>query len=261
MTDWLGLHGKIAVVTGAAGGIGRAIAEAFIANGAQVGILDINHDAAQTTASDLGPQAIAAQCDVTRDADVHAALDLVTRHIGAPDILVNNAAFLSAGALDSVSIAEWQRMLDVNLTGYLRCAQVFGAPMLDRGHGAIVHIGSISGNHQQAFSNAYSAGKAGVSMLSRQLAFEWGPRGVRSNVVAPGLVRTALSEHFYADPDTKARREAVVPLRRIGHVSDIANAVMFFASNRAGYISGQEVIIDGAYSQTLMSHIPRPGYS
>jgi NAD(P)-dependent dehydrogenase (short-subunit alcohol dehydrogenase family) len=75
------------------------------------------------------------------------------------------------------------------------------------------------------------------------------------------LVRTALSEHFYADPDTKARREAVVPLRRIGHVSDIANAVMFFASNRAGYISGQEVIIDGAYSQTLMSHIPRPGYS
>ena len=98
-------------------------------------------------------------------------------------------------------------------------------------------------------------------MLSRQLAYEWGPRGVRSNVVSPGLVRTPLSESFYADPKTKAARESVVPLRRIGRVEDIADAVLYFASDRAGYVTGQEVIVDGGYAQTLMNHVPRPGYA
>jgi NAD(P)-dependent dehydrogenase (short-subunit alcohol dehydrogenase family) len=198
---------------------------------------------------------------VTQEVDVARTVEMVARNVGDVDVLVNNAAFLSPGNLDQVDIAEWQRMLDVNLTGYLRCSQAFGRGMLARGKGAIVHVGSISGNHQQAFSNAYSASKAGVSMLSRQLAFEWGPQGVRSNVVAPGLVRTALSEAFYADDKIKAAREKVVPLRRIGHVNDIANAVLFLASDKASYISGQEVIVDGGYAQTLMSHVPRPGYS
>ena len=133
--------------------------------------------------------------------------------------------------------------------------------MLARGSGALVHIGSISGNHQQAFSNAYSASKAGVSMLSRQLAYEWGPRGVRSNVVSPGLVRTALSEAFYTDEKTRAAREKVVPLRRIGRVDDIADAVLYFASERTSYVTGEEIIIDGGYAQTLMSHVPRPGFN
>ncbi len=257
--NWLGLEDKVAVVTGAAGGIGRAIATEFIAAGARVAILDINAEAVAQTARDIG--AIGIQCDVTQEADVARAVETVARDLGEVDVLVNNAAFLSPGNLDQVDIAEWQRMLDVNLTGYLRCSQSFGRGMLARGRGAIVHVGSISGNHQQAFSNAYSASKAGVSMLSRQLAFEWGPQGVRSNVVAPGLVRTALSEAFYADEKTKAAREKVVPLRRIGHVNDIASAVLFFASDKASYISGQEVIVDGGYAQTLMSHVPRPGYS
>jgi NAD(P)-dependent dehydrogenase (short-subunit alcohol dehydrogenase family) len=257
--SWLGLEDKVAVVTGAAGGIGRAIATEFIAAGARVAILDINAEAVSQTARDIG--AIGIQCDVTQEADVARAVETVAQNVGDVDVLVNNAAFLSPGNLDQVDITEWQRMLDVNLTGYLRCSQAFGRGMLAGGKGSIVHVGSISGNHQQAFSNAYSASKAGVSMLSRQLAFEWGPQGVRSNVVAPGLVRTALSEAFYADEKTKAAREKVVPLRRIGHVNDIANAVLFFASDKASYISGQEVIVDGGYAQTLMSHVPRPGYS
>lgn len=257
--SWLGLEGKTAVVTGAAGGIGRAIAAAFVENGARVALLDLNRDAVEATAAEIGGQAIV--CDVTDPDSVAAAVAAVTAFAGAADILVNNAAYLSPGNLDEIDIAAWQRMLDVNLTGYLRCAQAFGAGMLARGSGALVHVGSISGSHQQAFSNAYSASKAGVSMLSRQLAYEWGPRGVRSNVVAPGLVRTALSEAFYADPVTKAARERVVPLRRIGRVEDIADAVLFFASARSGYVSGQEVIVDGGYAQTLMSHVPRPGYT
>lgn len=257
--SWLGLDGKVAAVTGAGGGIGKAIAAALAGQGAQVALLDINADAVNEAAAEIG--GIGVGCDVTDDASVAAAVAKVSEQLGEADILVNNAAFLSPGNLDDVDIAAWQKMLDVNLTGYLRCAQGFGRAMLARGAGALVHVGSISGHNQQAFSNAYSASKAGVSMLSRQLAFEWGPRGVRSNVVAPGLVRTALSEAFYADPKTKAAREKVVPLRRIGRVEDIAEAVLFFASDRAGYISGQEVIVDGGYNQTLMSHVPRPGYS
>ncbi|WP_238363999.1 SDR family NAD(P)-dependent oxidoreductase [Mesobacterium pallidum] len=253
--NWLELDGKTAVVTGAAGGIGKAIAAALVDNGARVFLLDLDGAAAQASATEVGGQALT--CDVTDAASVSAAV----KAVGAADILVNNAAFLAAGPLDTVDIAAWQKMLDVNLTGYLRCAQGFGAGMLARGAGSIVHVGSISGRHQQAFSNAYSASKAGVLMLSRQLAFEWGPRGVRSNVVAPGLVRTPLSEAFYADPTTKAAREAVVPLRRIGRPEDIADAVLFLASDRAGYVSGQEIIVDGGYAQTLMSHVPRPGYA
>lgn len=261
--SWLALEGKVVVVTGAGGGIGKSIAEAFAGVGAKVALLDINAEAVATSARAAGGlgQAIGLACDVTSDASVVDALAAVSQTLGTPDVLVNNAAFLSPGNLDAVDITAWQRMLEVNLTGYLRCAQVFGKPMLERGSGALVHIGSISGNHQQAYSNAYSASKAGVSMLSRQLAYEWGPQGVRSNVVAPGLVRTALSEAFYADPKTKAAREKVVPLRRIGRTQDISEAVLFFASERASYISGQEVIVDGGYAQTLMSHVPRPGYS
>ena len=261
MTDWLGIGGKIAVVTGAAGGIGKAIASAFREAGCKVAVLDINRDAARAVAAELGECALAVDCDVTDADSVSAAAAAVAETFGGADILVNNAAFLSPGNLDEVNLADWQRMLDVNLTGYLRCAQAFGAPMLARGSGALVHVGSISGNHQQAFSNAYSASKAGVSMLSRQLAYEWGPRGVRSNVVSPGLVRTALSEAFYADEKTRAAREKVVPLRRIGRVEDIADAVLYFASERASYVSGQEIIVDGGYAQTLMSHVPRPGYN
>ena len=261
MTDWLGIGGKTAVVTGAAGGIGKAIASAFREAGCKVAVLDINRDAAQAVADELGEEALAVGCDVTDAGSVSAAAAALAEAFGDADILVNNAAYLSPGNLDEVDVAAWQRMLDVNLTGYLRCAQAFGAPMLARGSGALVHVGSISGNHQQAFSNAYSASKAGVSMLSRQLAYEWGPRGVRSNVVSPGLVRTALSEAFYTDEKTRAAREKVVPLRRIGRVDDIADAVLYFASERASYVTGQEIIIDGGYAQTLMSHVPRPGYN
>lgn len=253
--SWLGLEDKRAVVTGAAGGIGGAIAAGFAGNGAKVYLLDLNPEAVAAAADQMGGHFVV--CDVTDQASVAAAVEAV----GSADILVNTAALLSPGNLDDVDLAAWQKMLDVNLTGYLRCAQAFGAGMLERGSGAIVHVGSISGSHQQAFSNAYSASKAAVSMVSRQLAFEWGPRGVRSNVVSPGLVRTALSEEFYADPKTKAAREKVVPLRRIGRVEDIADTVMFLASTRASYISGQEIIVDGGFSQTLMSHVPRPGYA
>ena len=259
--DWLGLDGARCVVTGAGSGIGRATAIELAGVGARVAVLDVNAEAGEETAREINGneagKAVAFQCDVTNDASVAEAADAVAGALGDCDVLVNNAGILRPGTLDELAIEDWQKLMDVNVTGYLRCAQAFGKPMLARGKGAIVHIASIAASEPQANSGAYSPGKAAVAMLSRQLAYEWGPRGVRSNTVSPGLVRTALSEAFYQAPE---KRESVVPARRVGQPSDIAQAVVFLASDKAGYINGQELLVDGGLAQTLMGFVPRPGF-
>lgn len=261
--DWLGLEGRVAAVTGAASGMGKAIAEELARAGAKVALLDVNQENLDAVAAEFagrGDSSVAIHCDVATDNSVKAAVDTAEKALGGCDILVNNAGILRAGELETVSIADWDAMMNINLTGYLRCAQAFGKPMLEKGKGAIVHVASIAGSQPQAASGAYSPGKAAVLMLSRQLAFEWAPRGVRSNVVSPGLVRTPLSETFYQTPGVLERREAAMPLRRIARSEDIAEAVAFFASDRASYVTGQEIVVDGGFSQALMSHVPRPGF-
>ncbi|MDE2200762.1 MAG: glucose 1-dehydrogenase [Rhodospirillales bacterium] len=261
MSHWLGLSGRVAVVTGGGGGMGRAIGAALAEAGAAVAFLDRATEGAEDAAAAVraaGGRAMAAACDVAQPDSIVAASGQVSCALGAPDILVNNAALLRPGALDTLALAEWNAILAVNLTGYLLCAQAFGQPMLARGRGSIVHVASIAGAHPQGGSGAYSAGKAAVIMLSRQLATEWGPRGVRSNVVSPGLIRTPMSEAFYATPGVTERRSAVVPARRIGTPEDIADAVLFLASDRASYVSGDEITVDGGFTRMVMNLIPRP---
>ncbi|MCB0116743.1 MAG: SDR family oxidoreductase [Caldilineaceae bacterium] len=260
---WLGLEGRVAAVTGAASGVGTAIAEELAAAGARIVLLDINQNNLDAVADEFdkrGDQAVAIQCNVSNDNSVKSAADSALAAFGGVDILVNNAGILRPGDLANLSISDWDAMMNVNVTGYLRCAQAFGRPMLEKGKGAIVHISSIAASEPQAASGAYSPGKAAVCMLSRQMAFEWGPKGVRSNVVSPGLVRTPLSEAFYQAPGVLEARSKAMPLGRIAKTSDIAEAVAFFASDRASYVTGQEIVVDGGFSQTLMSHVPRPGY-
>lgn len=257
--SWLQLEGKIVVVTGAAGGIGQALARAFASQAARVVLLDRDAAGLEALARDLGNGAFGLACDISRPEEIAAAADRVEAEGGA-DVLVNNAAILRAGPLESVAEADWSAMLRINLTGYLLMAQSFGKAMLARGEGALVHIASIAGSQPQPASGAYSASKAATLMLSRQLAQEWGPRGVRSNCVSPGLVRTPLSEAFYADPEVKARRERMVPLRRIATPGDMADAALFLASPRASYVTGQDIVVDGGLSQSLMGLVPRPGY-
>ena len=232
-------------------------------SGARVALLDRDKAASEAAADEVGAaggQAIGIACDVSQQASVEAAAARVQEAFGTCDVLVNNAAVLRPGALDTLALADWNAMLGVNLTGYFLCAQAFGRGMLERGRGSIVHIASIAASHPQGASGAYSASKAAALMLSRQLATEWGPRGVRSNVVSPGLIRTPMSEPFYSTPGVLERRSAVVPVRRIGRPEDVADAVLFLASDRAAYVSGDEITVDGGFTRTVMNLIPRPAH-
>jgi NAD(P)-dependent dehydrogenase (short-subunit alcohol dehydrogenase family) len=258
--DWLGLADRIVVITGAGGGIGRAAARAFAEAGARLVLLDRDLPAAEETAALLPGPTIAQRCDVADPESVAAAADATARGPGPCDVLVNNAGLLRAGPIDSLTLEAWNQLLAVNLTGYFLCAKAFGRQMLARKSGAIVHVASIAGRHPQPWSGAYSVSKAGVVMLSQQLALEWGPQGVRSNVVSPGLVRTPMSEAFYRIPEVAEKRAGVVPLRRVATPADIADAALFLASPRASYVNGEDLCCDGGFGRTLMGLVPRPGY-
>jgi NAD(P)-dependent dehydrogenase (short-subunit alcohol dehydrogenase family) len=261
--DWLGLAGRVCVVTGAGSGIGRAVAAAMVGAGAATALLDRNRAACEAAAAELrgrSGRALAIECDTSDPASVGAAADELQRVFGACGVLVNNAGLLRAGPIESLSLADWNHLLSVNLTGYLLCAQAFGKQMLAARRGSIVHVASVAAHHPQPRSGAYSASKAGVAILSRQLALEWGPSGIRSNVVSPGLIRTPLSEAFYQAPGVGERRAQMVPSRRVGTPEDIADVVLYLASDRAAYVNGADIAVDGGFAAVLMDTVPRPGF-
>ncbi|UZE51058.1 SDR family oxidoreductase [Rhodopseudomonas sp. P2A-2r] len=257
--SWIDLKDRVAVVTGAGGGIGLGIAAGLAEAGATVVLLD-REEPSRETMEHLAGQGHFLRCDVTSDASVDEAARTVAERLGAPAILVNNAGTMRAGHLETMSLDDWNAIMSLNLTAYLRCARAFGAGMLNAGSGAIVHVASISSYSPQSFSGAYSVSKAAVVMLSRQLAVEWGPRGVRSNVVSPGMIQTPMTKGIYDSPGVRDARSAMVPRRRIGQPQDIADAVVFLASDRADYVTGEDIVIDGGFTRTIMSSIPRPGF-
>jgi len=268
--SWLQLEGRNAVVTGAGGGIGRATAVALAAAGCRVALLDRAADTLNETLAEIGAaggQALASAADVSDPASIEAAAAQALAAHGPCDVLVNNAGVLRPGPLETLPLAEWNALLAVNLTGYFVCAQVFGRQMHGRAAqgqagqgGALVHVASIAAQHSTGFGGAYSVAKAGVVMLSRQLATEWAPHGIRSNCVSPGMIHTPLSQAFYDQPGATERRAATIPSGRIGQPQDIAEAVLFLASPRSTYVNGDEIVVDGGFTRNLMSFIPRAGY-
>ncbi|MEL4503523.1 SDR family oxidoreductase [Luteococcus sp. H138] len=259
--DWLGLQGRVVVVTGGGSGIGRRVCLELASVGAVPVAVDANGEAATQTAALVaaaGATGSAHAVDVT-DADAcRRVFAQVVEDHGSLHGLVNAAGMMRAGSLAELDTADWELVMRVNVTGCLIAAQA-ALPHLAEG-AALVHIASISGSNPQPSSGAYSTSKAAVKMLSRDLAFELGPRGVRSNTVSPGLVRTPMSEAFYQAPGVLEKREASVPLRRIAGPQDMADAVLYLLSARASYVTGQDIIVDGGLGQALMSFLPRPGY-
>src|SRR4051812_35080017 len=260
---WLGLSGRICVVTGGGGGIGRATALSLAQAGARVAAVDLDERGLETTRTELralGAEHFVGRCDTANAESVAEIAEAVEKSLGPCGVLVNTAAVLRPGGLENLTLAEWNAVLSINLTGYFLCAQTFGKQMRSVGRGSLVHVASIAGSHAQGQSGAYSVSKAGVIMLSRQLASEWGPQGIRSNVVSPGMVITPMSQSFYDTPGVTERRAAVVPSRRIGMPQDIADAILYLASDRASYVNGEEIIVDGGYANMLMNLVPRPGF-
>ena len=227
------LRGEVAVVTGAAQGIGAAIADAFEAEGAQVARTDVEADLA---------------LDVTDRGSVDRALAEVAERLGEPTILVNNAGINRIGPSESLPEERWQEVVDVNLTGTFRCAQAAGERMLAGGRGTIVNVASISAFVAMPGRAAYCATKAGVVALTRVLAVEWAARGIRVNAVAPGYVGTpmieqAIEEGLLAADELAGR----TPLGRVATPGEIADAVVYLASPAARYVTGQTLVVDGGY--------------
>ncbi len=252
--EMLKLDGRVAVVTGAARGIGLAISDALSEAGAHVVMTDMDEAAALAAAKSLaakGRKTSAAKLDVTRSADVTELAAKLNKQHGAIDILVNNAgiakSFIPAEKMDD---ATWSSVLDVNLNGVFYCCRAFGSEMLKKGRGAIVNIGSMSAeivNYPQE-QVQYNASKAGVHHLTRSLAAEWAPRGVRVNAVAPTYIETDLTREVALDPEIRKHWIEGTPMGRMGQPGEIASVVLFLASDAASLLTGSIVVADGGYT-------------
>lgn len=258
-SHWLQLDNKVCVVTGATGGIGRSIVTTFADAGARVAILDRDEATVRRFAEEVGRGAIGIACDVASEAAVLAARDAVAQAFGRCDVLVNNAAVLTPRPLLDAPLEQWERNLAVNLTAYWLCSRVFGQQMMEGGGGAIAHVGSIAAELPQPNGLDYSACKAAIVALSRQIAVEWGERGIRSNVVNPGPVVTPLTAKLNADPEIVARRAAMTAIKRLGTPEDIANIVAFLCSERSGYVTGADIMATGGLHVMMMKQLPQPG--
>jgi len=245
---------KSALITGAGSGIGAVLAAQAAQRGYRVGVLDIDEAKARAVASTLDG-AVALGADVANEASVERAI----AEFGAvPDLLVNNAAVTQFGSLIEQGIAGFRKVVDINLMGTFIPAWIVGRGMVDRGSGVIVNLTSINAITPRPNTGAYPATKAAVSKLTEQMALEWGPAGVRVNCVAPGFIDAGISAPFYADPEIRKERGSRVPLGRLGLPDDIAAAVLFLASEQAGYINGHQLVVDGGLVHSLLGQMPLP---
>lgn len=249
MTVTIDLSGRVAVVTGAAQGIGEAIAVALREAGAEVVVADLNEELGPVTAERIG--ATYRRIDVTDSASVRDCVSSVVDELGAIHIWVNNAGIDINAPAEEMTDEQFTKVVDINLNGVFYCCREVGRHMLDRGSGVIVNIASMSGivsNHPQP-QCAYNSSKAGVIMLTKSLAGEWARRGVRVNAVSPGYTNTAILEQVAAlQPEWTKLWFDETPMGRPAEVTEVADLVRFLASDHSTFMTGSNVVIDGGYT-------------
>ena len=235
---------KTAIVTGAAGGIGSTIGRRLEAEGYHVVRVDIPGSGMEL------------ELDIT---DNHAVDEAIAKLENGPDVVVNNAGIVRFGPLLSMSHDDFQSVVEVNLVGTFNVARAAALRMVNEGRtGSIINITSMNGVAPGPNGGSYGATKAGIALLTQQMAIEWGNHGIRVNAIAPGLINAGMAAPIYADDEARAAREGSVPLGRLGSAEDIAGVVAFLCSPDASYITGQNLLVDGGVTMSIIGRLPRP---
>ena len=245
--DLFRLNGKIALVTGAASGLGAAIAEALADAGATVAVHG-NRRPATETAGSIGPKAAAFQADLSSTSGAQSLFNDVKNRFGAVDILVNNAGTIHRDAAEDFALEDWQRVLQVNLTSVFQLSQLVGRDLIATGKpGKIINIASLLSFQGGIRVPAYAASKGGVAQLTKALANEWAPRNIQVNAIAPGYFATSNTEALQADPTRNRQILERIPAGRWGQPQDLTGAALFLASPASDYVTGTVLTVDGGW--------------
>ena len=240
------------IVTGAAHGLGRSIAEHAARAGYRVGVMDLDSAEAEQVAGSIGGVALTA--DVTDMPSVERAFEAFG---DTPEVLVNNAGILRTGPLLDHDVEDFRRVVDVNLNSVFVVAQVAARRMRDAGGGCIINMSSVNGINPSTQCGAYASAKAGVIALTRQMSMEWGEYGIRVNSIAPGFIDAGMQAPFFENQAVRELRSNAVPLKRLGSADDVAQCALFLASEQAAYISGENIAVDGGVINSVLMQLPR----
>ncbi len=244
------LKNKVAIVTGAKQGIGKAIALELAKHGANVVVSDIDLKECEKVAEeikDLGTDALAIKCDVTKQDQIDEMMKKTNDKFDNPDILVNNAGVVRQKPFLEFAEEDWDMILDTNLKGLFLVTKAAAKKMAKNERGKIVSIASIAGEVGFANTSAYCASKAGIINLTRELALELSDKGINVNAIAPGVIETDMTEDMLEDEDTKKDLLANIPMGRVGKPEEIAKAVVFLVSDDSNYITGHTLVVDGGW--------------
>jgi glucose 1-dehydrogenase len=249
-TGLFDLSGRVAIITGAGRGIGRALALGLAGAGTRVVVAEIDETGGTDTAAAIvnaGGTALAVPCDAADRPSVEAMVETTVERFERVDILVNNAGVSSTYHVLDLPESEWDRVLAVNLKGVFLCSQAVGRVMAEAGRGVIINISSQLSDVARPEKAHYVSAKGGVKMLTKALALDLAPHGIRVNAVAPGPIETELTAPLFADPEQRTRFLLRLPLHRLGRPEDLIGAVVFLASDAAAFVTGTTVYVDGGY--------------
>jgi NAD(P)-dependent dehydrogenase (short-subunit alcohol dehydrogenase family) len=242
----LRLQDKVAIVTGGASGIGEFTVREMLKQGAKVVIADFNDAGGQKLADELGENVSFIHVDVSNEEQVEAMVKHAVDTFGKVDILFSNAGIGSIGSTHELTLEEWDKTISINLSGVFLCAKYALKEMVKQGSGSIVNCASILGHVGQAATASYTAAKGGVVNMTRALALEYASQGIRVNAVCPGYIKTPLLDQL--DDEMMQHLVSLHPLGRLGESHEVANAVVFLASDEASFVTGANLLVDGGYT-------------